>query len=577
MNDLNLDSELISCPICSVKYSLNNNLPYSISCGHTYCNACLDKIKKDSSIVCPIDKKKISIYGGLNSYKSISQNLDLTKFLILIKFTQKIDLSVFHSHSFEFCDDCSIYLSSSLKTKHMLMGHNFLNLHQIYSKYVSKDANKMTENENIKYYLIMLFFCQENFSFINFLNYKILEYMINKDYYFVSLKPKENQKSLIYDIFNIQIEKITTIKYGFYYKDKTKIFGIFQFDENNLIVDIFGIMVKKLKNKNKKYFYGYMNINHDDKQKSIIFNMGLYFNDNNLMFGKFFSEDNTQLLYGEINNLLKNEIHTIPLNYTNENKFNINDNKIRIEQSVFKVEKETEIVEEKFCLIYSFEDNLLKEILIEKINLTNEPYAKIEIPPGNIENITLKDAKIEYYCGKRQVALILFEKEIIILHSNKFGYIIKKQENNNPDLTSYLTSINELKDLNLQGFGQNFSNFCINFSRILQEKLCNFNIKYKYFIDLKDLEIDYSKDNFYFDSSLNTVISKDKISEYKFDFNFNNQVVLDLINDPYKHIQAVNNLLCKQKNIPLKSYNTRESVLEKEKQKDKIHCNCQVF
>ena len=35
---------IIDCTICMEKYNSNNKIPRILSCGHTYCTQCLEKI-----------------------------------------------------------------------------------------------------------------------------------------------------------------------------------------------------------------------------------------------------------------------------------------------------------------------------------------------------------------------------------------------------------------------------------------------------------------------------------------------------------------------------------------------------
>ena len=51
---------IIDCTICMEKYNSNNKIPRILSCGHTYCTQCLEKIAstelRNKGINCPLDK-----------------------------------------------------------------------------------------------------------------------------------------------------------------------------------------------------------------------------------------------------------------------------------------------------------------------------------------------------------------------------------------------------------------------------------------------------------------------------------------------------------------------------------------
>ena len=51
---------ILDCAICMEKYNSNNKTPRILTCGHTFCTQCLEKIarrdNRNSGINCPLDK-----------------------------------------------------------------------------------------------------------------------------------------------------------------------------------------------------------------------------------------------------------------------------------------------------------------------------------------------------------------------------------------------------------------------------------------------------------------------------------------------------------------------------------------
>jgi hypothetical protein len=95
---------IIDCTICMEKYNSNNKIPRILSCGHTYCTQCLEKIAstelRNKGINCPLDKtlghpnknvKEIPInrliidFIDINSKKKDSQKIKSSNYLITAK------------------------------------------------------------------------------------------------------------------------------------------------------------------------------------------------------------------------------------------------------------------------------------------------------------------------------------------------------------------------------------------------------------------------------------------------------------------------------------------------------------
>jgi len=58
MNNTSTNSKFeLKCEICGGKFDANNNLPKVLTCGHTVCSKCLDRMKEKNISKCPFDRK----------------------------------------------------------------------------------------------------------------------------------------------------------------------------------------------------------------------------------------------------------------------------------------------------------------------------------------------------------------------------------------------------------------------------------------------------------------------------------------------------------------------------------------
>ena len=436
----------------------------------------------------------------------------------------------------------------------------------------------MNSEEKRKFYILMRFFYMHDYSLLNPKNYlDIEEIFINEYYYFLTFNINVRMKKILELFEEIKIKSDNKIKYGYLFKDKNIILGFFELDVNNKIITVFGISLKKSKNKQKKYFFGFMNFKHHDN--AIVFNIGIYIDNLKLMIGKFFTEDNTHLLYGDILNLGINDTdQLIPLNFANEHNYQFLFNKI---QSVHKIynDDNSNLIEESYNINFTFNTCKLKEILIERISLTIETHSRIDIPEGDIKNYKLADVSIHlFFFGKNKLEFRIISKtDFIIVFSSNYGLRVKINECQDSEFSQKLDII---KEIPLQQFNDNFSKFVIGISKILNEKLTsNFQICYKYFKNIYDLEVDVSKENFYFDLMRNTVKTNELSSEYIINYSLNCKTISELINEIQREINAVSNILHKEKtkmNGP-KDNNMiamHKNIEKKKKEKIKINCKC---
>ena len=69
-------AEVPECSICSEHYDHENRFPRLLSCGHTFCSSCLEKLLKNNSISCPDCRKTTSVPTGV---AGLTKNYALSK------------------------------------------------------------------------------------------------------------------------------------------------------------------------------------------------------------------------------------------------------------------------------------------------------------------------------------------------------------------------------------------------------------------------------------------------------------------------------------------------------------------
>ena len=580
MNILNLDIDLISCQICSIKYSLFENIPYTITCGHSFCLICIDKLNQDSFITCPLDKKKFPINVGVNKVISKCKNKELIKFLIMIKLFKKIDLYVFYSYAFEFCDDCGVFIISSSRDKHIFQGHKLLKLQQFQSKYINCNMYTKEESDLYKYYYIIKYLYMPNYSLLNPINFDVQDYIMDEKYYLISFNI-DSKLSKIGEIFRNGLGKCDNImKFGYLIKNKIKVLGFFNYDSDNSNINIFGLFFEKSTNKQINYFFGYLNFNKHNY--NIKLNFGIYIESDKLMFGRLFSEDDRQLLYGDSLNLKNKEFYSIPLNNKYENQHQFSFNNIKTFHTIFK-EDQNEFIEENYIVNYEFDSYLLNFILVEKNLFMIENYCKIDFPLGKIENFILFDIWINFlFFGMNKIQVKITNKGLIFLFPSNYGIIV--EFDNLSYESDFSNSINILYAIRLQEFNDNFSKFIVEFSKIFNEKLsANFIITYKFFNNLMDFEVDGSKENFRFDLTSNTIICKELSGEYiTINYSLKCKNINDLINEIHSEINQVSNILLTEKkrkndqklNEEFKTFSENKTIKSSKKN---INCECIII
>ena len=69
-------AEVPECSICSEHYDHENRFPRLLSCGHTFCSTCLEKLLKNNYISCPDCRKTTSVPTGV---AGLTKNFALSK------------------------------------------------------------------------------------------------------------------------------------------------------------------------------------------------------------------------------------------------------------------------------------------------------------------------------------------------------------------------------------------------------------------------------------------------------------------------------------------------------------------
>ena len=64
-------------------FDIISNRPLCISCGHTICKICVNKLYTGNTITCPIDKKRIAVNSNFKNESFVFYCLLETYFFIL--------------------------------------------------------------------------------------------------------------------------------------------------------------------------------------------------------------------------------------------------------------------------------------------------------------------------------------------------------------------------------------------------------------------------------------------------------------------------------------------------------------
>lgn len=309
MTDL-FEREIFSCPICCNEFNSITCQPYCISCGHTLCKSCIDKLSSNGSYICPIDKKKILLNTKNKFVKNQFENIVINKLMRILDLNN-LDLKLFTKFDFVFCETCDLFISNFLKEVHLTALHslisfkNFSRKNQENFMYLIKDK-EITENQlrNINMFVILRYFY--NFNLDKFISNFENDSTFNEHYYytaysFIGCKIKNVDE----DILNLKHDNIffltkfilsysnceedaklkSIFKKGAYIsKNNQLIHGIFLFHSGNVIVRALGIL-----RDDKNYFFGVINFifNTENDLYDLEPTYGLYINQKDFYFGKF--------------------------------------------------------------------------------------------------------------------------------------------------------------------------------------------------------------------------------------------------------------------------------------------------
>ena len=126
---------LKECPVCQEDFTDPKVLP----CDHSFCQDCLDQIKKGNSIKCPV-------CNVVHNVTTVKRNFRLMQFLdalneeIQAKTTQNQGIvqhnSIFHNNVFS-----STHLNHRTLNNHQLIGGCFIFWHMVLQKYVEQFPN----------------------------------------------------------------------------------------------------------------------------------------------------------------------------------------------------------------------------------------------------------------------------------------------------------------------------------------------------------------------------------------------------------------------------------------------------
>jgi len=361
------------------------------------------------------------------------------------------------------------------------MNHNLLNLNALHSKHFDNKAGQEgnLEDRIRKYYYTSRYFYTHKFWFFDVKDLDVEEYIIKENHFFVSFNIRRD-KNYFEAIFEDTDKNNNRVRFGYLFKNDITIIGLFEFNNDNNIINAFGLCIKKYESIKKGYFLGYMNFN-----KETLMDFGIYVNDSVRMYGKFDPDNSSHLLYGEIINSEKKKIHILPFKKANEHKFlELSDNGIRVQKE--EIIKNLEI---KFYITYIFSlKNNVTEIMIEKGCKTVLPYCRIFSLNDELGNIKIYDVPLEFSFFGRGKIIIKFSQicsDICVIFNNNYGLLIQPVITINQD-KKLLEEIETLKSYCLSQIYYKFSSILQSFSIIFETILDNFTLSYKYFNDFDD-------------------------------------------------------------------------------------------
>ena len=93
-------SEGLDCPICCERFDEEKLCPRLLSCGHSFCSNCLEKMFKEYAISCPTCRCVVSVQAGVTGLPKNFALLDVLQAIPLTTADGNADLRLC-----EVCDD----------------------------------------------------------------------------------------------------------------------------------------------------------------------------------------------------------------------------------------------------------------------------------------------------------------------------------------------------------------------------------------------------------------------------------------------------------------------------------------
>ena len=324
-----MDDEIICCNICSLNYSLENNIiAMTIKCGHSFCKNCLIKFKeksKNNSFECPLCRKIIKF--GPNSeinnndnenevwenkiLNSICNAFDRLNNLFDINIEPLLSINIF----FYYCQNCNMFISNyNFKSTH---NNNLTEKHSINSlwKYstsffeiIRNNYNHYSFQDKDKLFMCLFYFYNSTINKFEFIAKRKMIINSGEYNFYGQILETNTKKELSINIIKVMLQNIKSNieekMYGALFKgiltkagSKFKIHGIFYIIQNNkeyIIQNAFGLY-----NYNDNLFFGFIRIN---KNNEITFDCGLLYYNSLYLFGIFTINENkeNELKEGEI-------------------------------------------------------------------------------------------------------------------------------------------------------------------------------------------------------------------------------------------------------------------------------------
>ena len=422
MEDDNYE-DLFQCPICLEDLSSLMLL----SCGHSLCETCLNKILKKENPECSICKKKIE---KDKIVKNEILNIIINFYAFLKNCT---DVFLNFPLRFKYCVDCNVFITNYSFKKHKSEKHNLFSFEKVLQYYIEGRENVFDKDM----FKVLYFYLNPFLHEIKYLNNKGRTYHLanNKYVLYGKMTKGEENKSLL----NLMKNKYTEqdcIKWfrGTIINRKRKnslfIHGYFLIKsiegEPYIQPIIFGFL-----NYIDIKFFGFIRINKENINKkdnltieNFFFDCGILFKDN-YYIGKF------------------NEIN---LSYFEKNKENV-DSKLMLQGEILYVKDQgIEVKTIKPQKLGPEIPKIQKQLSNNKLSINtefNKEKTKIEIEPFYIQkngNQVIQTFD-KYLLENCKINFINFNRTIILSQREYALYIFKDEVDEDNQINKYKTKV----------------------------------------------------------------------------------------------------------------------------------------